>query len=305
MSTFLKGNHIGIGAMTSAERNALTGVAVGTLVYNTTDKSIDLWDGSSWKNIVSFVTSTSASGGSVTTSGGYTFHTFTTSDTFSVTEVPSVGSPYGPKGLADVLIVAGGGGGGTYSGFEGGGGGGAGGMIIASSFPLSPGSYPVVIGAGGGANVNGTDSSAFGATAKGGGYGGRPGQAGGSGGGGGGQNFVNHPGGPATQPSQPLPGSGTWSNYGNGGGQGSAESGGAGGGGAGGGGGGGNGGGPGGARTWPGNGTNYCRGGGGGYRQTSNCCNPAGGGTYSNNSGNGGTTHESGSPGIVIIRYPT
>ena len=63
-----------------------------------------------------------ATGGTITTSGDYKFHTFTSSGTFSVTSAPA-------DKTIDYLIVAGGGSGGndkSYSG-TGAGGGGAGG----------------------------------------------------------------------------------------------------------------------------------------------------------------------------------
>lgn len=247
-----------------------------------------------------------ATGGTMTTSGADTIHTFTTSEDFIVTDAP-VSGPLAPKSLATILIVAGGGGGGTYQGFEGGGGGGAGGMVEASSYPLTAQTYPIVVGSGGAHTQDGEDSTAFGVTAVGGGAGARPGNPGGSGGGGGGQNFVTHPGGTGTQPSQPLPPEGTWSNYGNPGGNGGNTSGGAGGGGAGGGGGSGNGGagGSGRSNSITGSPVTYARGAGGGYRSESGC-NPNGGNIYSANTGNGGNVcGEAGSPGIVVIRYET
>ena len=69
-------------------------------------------------------------------------------------------------------------------------------MVEASSFPLTAQTYPIVIGSGGAHTSSGTNSSAFGVSAIGGGRGGvapspRNGAPGGSGGGGGGQNFAN------------------------------------------------------------------------------------------------------------------
>jgi len=253
-----------------------------------------------------------ATGGTMTTDGSDTIHTFTSTEDFIVTEAPESG-PLAPKSLATILIVGGGGGGGAYQGFEGGGGGGAGGMVEASSYPLTAQTYPIVVGSGGAFNsVNGTDSSAFGVTALGGGRAGiapgpRSAAPGGSGGGGGGQNFATPSGGTGTQPSQPLPPEGTWNNYGNNGGNGANTSGGGGGGGAGGAGNPGNGGagGPGRSNSITGSPVTYARGGGGGYRSESGC-NPNGGNIYSVNSGNGGNVcSEAGSPGIVIIRYQT
>lgn len=82
---------------------------------------------------------------------------------------------------ADVIVVAGGGGGGNASY---GGGGGGGGMVYNTNQSLSS-SYAITLGAGGGANAQGSSTS-FGSliTATGGGYGGNgSGGAGGSGGG--------------------------------------------------------------------------------------------------------------------------
>ena len=76
-----------------------------------------------------------AIGGTITTSGPYTIHTFTGNGNFIV-----------EKGKADVeyLIVAGGGGGGGGQSFSSGGGG-AGGMRELS-LNLTIGTYPVAIG---------------------------------------------------------------------------------------------------------------------------------------------------------------
>ena len=80
-----------------------------------------------------------ASGGSITTSGSYTIHTFTTAnslDWFIVNDSSL---------QVDILLVGGGGCGGYW-----GGGGGAGGYISATSVTLTGGkTYPVMVGAGG------------------------------------------------------------------------------------------------------------------------------------------------------------
>jgi hypothetical protein len=135
-----------------------------------------------------------ANGGTVTTSGSFKIHTFTTSGTFSVT-----GSGF----LSEFLVVAGGGGGGSAHG----GGGGGGGLIYDNSAPfIAPGNYTVTIGAGGSGGAgggstqgsNGSNSVFDSNTALGGGGGGAygfsgtvsAGQDGGSGGGGGGAGVV-------------------------------------------------------------------------------------------------------------------
>lgn len=119
----------------------------------------------------------------------YRVHTFTSSDTFTV----SAGA-----GDVDYLIVGGGGSGGRNNV----GGGGGGGGVVTGTLWRTPGSYPVIVGAGGiatpnteGQGYNGEDSSVFGVVAFGGGGGGAGGSGtnplqlgldGGSGGGGGG-----------------------------------------------------------------------------------------------------------------------
>jgi hypothetical protein len=115
-------------------------------------------------------------------------HQFTTTGTSSF-----VVSDPGKEGIVEYLIVAGGGAGGTRHA----GGGGAGGVITGST-TVTEQSYSVVVGAGGTnpgspgsstTNVNGvagSNSSAFGQTAIGGGHGSTYGNAGGNGGSGGG-----------------------------------------------------------------------------------------------------------------------
>ncbi len=75
-----------------------------------------------------------ATGGTTTTSGGFTIHTFTSSGTFTL-GVNSANVEY--------LVVAGGGGGGRA------GGGGGGGIVARSSFSMSAGAHTVIVGAGG------------------------------------------------------------------------------------------------------------------------------------------------------------
>ena len=123
-----------------------------------------------------------ATGGTVTQSGGRTFHTFTADGTFTLNA--SVGT-------VEVMVIGGGGGGGAVSG----GGGGAGNMIIVTS-ALTVGSYTVTVGpggAGGTVSTNGGSGtqSRFTATGidirgLGGGGGSTEGVAGGGNGGGGG-----------------------------------------------------------------------------------------------------------------------
>jgi hypothetical protein len=151
----------------------------GMIRYNTTTAAIEEFDGSAW---VSLSSSFEAEGGTESTSGEYTYHTFTSSGTFSVLS--------GLKSIS-YLIVAGGGGGGYNAGAGGGAGGYRTGTATASS---TVGNYTITIGAGGagktsdsGVADNGSNSSAFGVTSTGGGGGissGGDGSNGGSGGGG-------------------------------------------------------------------------------------------------------------------------
>jgi hypothetical protein len=95
-------------------------------------------------------------GGTVTTSGLYTYVTFTASGTAEV----------GGTWAIDALVVGAGGGSGQL-----GGGGGCGGVILGTSHSLAGGAYPVVVGEGV-SDANGGSSSFNGLTAGGGGRGG-------------------------------------------------------------------------------------------------------------------------------------
>ena len=128
---------------------------------------------------------TAATGGSVTDSGGYRIHTFTSSGTFTVSTAGTAPLEY--------LIVAGGGGGGYVANGFGGGGGGGGGVLAGFLNPVV-GSFTVTVGAGGSAGAtpstpatNGGNSQFGALVALGGGRGGNYdsvlGLSGGSGGG--------------------------------------------------------------------------------------------------------------------------
>ena len=139
-------------------------------------------------------------GGTITTSGGYRIHTFS-----SVTTATFTFTTFTTK-TAQTLVVAGGGGGGVGTG----GGGGAGGLLYSASTSFPAGSYTITVGRGGpgGLDVSpwkgtkGDNSSIVGGAlnivAVGGGPGGRntADQVGGSGGGGSGS------GGGASTPGQ-------------------------------------------------------------------------------------------------------
>ena len=175
-----------------------TGLAAGMVRFNSDLNRLEFWDGTSW-NTVSGYNSVEATGGTTTddvvdSSVKYRVHTFSTVGTsnFVVTN----------GGEVEYLIVAGGGGGGGryHSG-----GGGGGDVLQHKGFSVTPQTYSVVVGDGGGAGLalptasqpgnNGENSSTFGQTALGGGGGGsnggsgvEVGKSGGSGGGAGGNS---------------------------------------------------------------------------------------------------------------------
>ena len=123
--------------------NTNPSTGVGTLWLN--KNSGNMWcctnatsNANVWANLGAGSTSYGAdpTGGTITTAGGYKYHTFTSSGTFA--------APLAKSGI-DVLIVAGGAaGGGRYNS----GGGGAGGMLEYTN-QTANGSHTVTIGAGG------------------------------------------------------------------------------------------------------------------------------------------------------------
>ena len=187
-----------------------SGQPIGSIVYDTDDGVMKVWDGTEWRNVGKGAGIT-GSGGSVSTSGNYTVHTFTSGGTLTIDG----------EGTIDVLLVGGGAGGGTRNagpgsgGTDGGSGGGAGGWVQVAAMPITTGSYPVSVGGGGngfqsGQNPgqNGSPSTFNGLVAYGGGYGAsgpgnRPGGQGGSGGGAGGGGGSPGSGGSGQQPGAP------------------------------------------------------------------------------------------------------
>jgi len=94
---------------------------------------------SSSDSIIISSSGVAATGGTIVTSGGYKYHTFTSSANFNVTTVAN--------GAVEVLMIAGGGSGGRGSDF--GGGGGAGGYRSTSLTLTATGNHAIVVGAGG------------------------------------------------------------------------------------------------------------------------------------------------------------
>ena len=182
-------------------------VAVSAAVYNNVTSGnvvtikVTNSDGEVSGNIEKTATSL-PTGGTITTSGSYRIHTFTSSGTF-VNTIASNSVEY--------LVIAGGGSGGNSENFSGTGssGGGAGGYrsnvsgqssgggaSAESALSLSVASYTVTIGAGAAAvsshgNGNNANNSVFGSiTSTGGGGGGGGSSAAGNGGSGGGQGYA-------------------------------------------------------------------------------------------------------------------
>ena len=118
-----------------------TGV-VGMIRFNSTSNRLEVYNGSAWQSIggVSAIGGTVT--GTVTASGAYKIHTFTSSGTFTVLS----------GGEVDYLVVAGGGGGGS-------GGGGAGGMLTGTNLSLPPDTYTITVGDGGGGGRGGNPSA--------------------------------------------------------------------------------------------------------------------------------------------------
>ena len=294
----------------SPQSNAPGSPTAGMIYYDTEDNIAYIYNGTAWKAL--HAAPDKATGGTITTDGDYTIHTFTASGNFVTTTSFNL----------EYLIIGGGGAGGQSNS---GGGGGAGGYRTATGLSVTAQTYAVVVGDGGtgtssdasgspGAAGDGENSSFANIIATGGGAGGNyrnDGRVGGSGGGGG-----------------DAPGAGT-TDQGNSGGTCSGNAGnndgGAGGGGASAVGGTGNNsqGGAGGAGTASSiTGSSVIRaGGGGGARYTGNPgAGGAGGGGAGNSNGNatngtantgggggstGAGTSGSGGSGIVILRYLT
>ncbi|MDP1759870.1 MAG: hypothetical protein Q8L01_00105, partial [Candidatus Woesebacteria bacterium] len=142
------------------DSNAIAGSALGSGLYTGTNAAvangsyIDVAHNQNSNDVVTngwvYNTTTSkwevidngaeAEGGTITKSGGYTIHTFTSSGTFTP---PNAGT-------VEVLVVGGGGGGGQRIG----GGGGAGGLTYNASYSVSSSPITVTVGGGGAGAVS-------------------------------------------------------------------------------------------------------------------------------------------------------
>ena len=152
------------GSVTTAVPSAVYGQTAG----DTISVSINNADGTPSSNAITKTVIGLPSGGTLTTSGSYRYHTFNSSSNFVV--------PSGFAATAEYLLVAGGGSTRAGDHATGSGGGGAGGAID-STVSLSAQTYSIVIGAGGagasgaGNGNSGSNSTAFSSTANGGGRG--------------------------------------------------------------------------------------------------------------------------------------
>jgi len=169
---------------------------IGDMYYDTTLEYARYWNGASWD--VGGKIPESITGGTITTNGPYTVHTFTTSQQFIVV---------GGEILVEYLVISGGGSGCSGGTGAGGGGGGfrtnvpdqiSGGNSVPEGPLIVPeGQYWVEIGAGGphatAGKIRGSESSFYIITSVGGGGGGQMGGggggSGGSGGGGSGRGY--------------------------------------------------------------------------------------------------------------------
>ena len=105
---------------TTAQIDALTGMTAGEMVYDTDEQKIKTYNGTAslWEKVTS-AGSFSATGGTTSTDGNYTLHTFTSSGTFTVQS--------GSR-TCNVYVIGGGGSGGTDGGASSSMGGAGGGM---------------------------------------------------------------------------------------------------------------------------------------------------------------------------------
>lgn len=160
--SFIRDSKVGLGTISTADRNAGVSTATGTLIYNETLGAVQVYKrNSGWVSIGAIGDSNFGAPQGINASGGlisdysdpsgsvYRTHVFTSSGTFSVSSLSS-----DLPNAIEYLVVGGGGGGGTHSAA----GGGAGGLrtnladhpLQGASYTVSTGPYTVTIGAGGG-----------------------------------------------------------------------------------------------------------------------------------------------------------
>ena len=132
-----------LGSFTTAQRDALTSVSTGSLIYNSTVFQLQIYSNGAW--VAVYEPPFEATGGTVDTSSftDYKVHVFTSPGSLVVTS--------GTKTDATIFVLGGGGGGGGSYG----GGGGGGAYLVSSNVTIGPGTYPVTRGAGGTAGSGG------------------------------------------------------------------------------------------------------------------------------------------------------
>jgi hypothetical protein len=132
-----------------------SGVEIGHLIYNEETFVVEVWTGEAWVKVGGGGGGLSATGGTITTVGNYTVHTFENSGTFTVNSVSD-------NATVEVLVVAGGGGGAHWVA----GGAGGGGVVYAAAVPVQEGTYSITVGNGGNgmpAGVKNPGPNAYGA----------------------------------------------------------------------------------------------------------------------------------------------
>jgi len=134
---------ITLGSYTTAQRDALTGISAGTVIYNSSDNVVQVYNGSTWDILSNVFSATGGNVDGLQPGNGYKYHTFTAPGQFQITS--------GTKNL-EILVVGGGGGGGSCNsgaGSDGGAGGGAGGVVSATYPNMGPGVFNITVGPGG------------------------------------------------------------------------------------------------------------------------------------------------------------
>ena len=126
--------------LTTSQINALTGMGVGEMVYDTDLDYIKVYNGDTWGEINVASVWAATGGDTVETVGAYKYHYFHTSSNFVVTGAGSKN--------CDVYVIGGGGAAGTDGGSNATKGGGGGGMAF-KTLALSAGSHTVTVGSGG------------------------------------------------------------------------------------------------------------------------------------------------------------
>ena len=140
---FIQGHSVGVGSTTTAGRDAGIGTAIGTIIFDSTTGFAQVYNGNAWDNMSNKF---SATGGTTSEAGGYTYHLFESPGTFTVES--------GTRACEAFVVGGGGAGGTTEDGLGNGrsGAGGGGGAAVGPVGALSSGDYTITVGAGGAVN---------------------------------------------------------------------------------------------------------------------------------------------------------